>query len=390
MGRVSACDVHPTLPLLSSHTSPFFLIPQLPDEVADKLLRFGMEDEEAEEQRVIEERRKRLAEIKAKHQQAAAVAGERLWVLSVAAVAACELCSRIASGEQQHVLLYCSCFWQCVLTCFPIFAQSIPLASLMLRGFNLLVDVAPLSSPSAADSIINPTAASLAAKGDASAAPSAPPATPPTAAVAGDEDADEEPAAPADGGEEDDIDSEEGGSDDDVEGAPVLDIFDDRPREGAGAEEEGGGGSLMPPPGPGAGTELQHTAAASVAAAKASVAAKKPPVAAAEEDKDDMFASEDPEDMFGAGEPAAGGAARGGGPAASDAVAAAPVAALADAYDDHEGYYVFQVGGGGSIVSGAVLCVGGYGISSTKVQSLCCFLQPLLHARLTPSFSPFL
>ena len=77
MGRVSACDVHPTLPLLSSHTSPS-LFPQLPDEVADKLLRFGMEDEEAEEQRVIEERRKRLAEIKAKHQQAASVAGERL------------------------------------------------------------------------------------------------------------------------------------------------------------------------------------------------------------------------------------------------------------------------------------------------------------------------
>ena len=85
MGRVSACDVHPTLPLLSSHTSPS-LFPQLPDEVADKLLRFGLEDEEAEEQRVIEERRKRLAEIKAKHQQAAVMAGECLGGQSTAAV----------------------------------------------------------------------------------------------------------------------------------------------------------------------------------------------------------------------------------------------------------------------------------------------------------------
>ena len=48
---------------------------KLPDEVAEKLLKFGMEDEVDEEQRLIEERRKRLQEIKARHQQQMAVAG---------------------------------------------------------------------------------------------------------------------------------------------------------------------------------------------------------------------------------------------------------------------------------------------------------------------------
>jgi hypothetical protein len=69
------------------------------------------------------------------------------------------------------------------------------------------------------------------------------------------------------------------------------------------------------------------------------------------DDEDDMFADEDPLDLVAAVGP---GGAAGGGTADDDVdeepgpAAAAPVAALADAYDDHEGYYVFQVSSTGS------------------------------------------
>ena len=56
-------------------TRHFSLCLKIPDEVAEKLLKFGMEDKEDEEQRLIEERRKRLQEIKAKHQQQMVAAG---------------------------------------------------------------------------------------------------------------------------------------------------------------------------------------------------------------------------------------------------------------------------------------------------------------------------
>eukprot|EP00798_Chlamydomonas_sp_ICE-L_P025594 gene25594-11247_t len=267
--------------------------PEVDPEVAEKLLRFEQSgDEVDEEQRLIEERRKRLQAIKEKHAQQAALTERR---------------KRLQAIKEKHSQ-------QAALT-------AAALAQKKIEG-----------------------AEGTPGRG------SEPPSTPPI---------------PTDGDRTPEGDRESSSSSGGVADGPVLEIWgtevvaDDAdsavPRSGAGGflqpgthTQEGqmaamaataaaaaAGGGLGPggrPPG--LPKPPQHVAAAAVPLTVAAAAAVAE-AGGGDEEVDDMFAEEVKDELFGGTAPG-GDTEAGAGPA--------PAAALADAYDDNEGYYNFQVG----------------------------------------------